>query len=70
MMAQPGLEQETFKNLLENLRTQAHAGDPLERIRQKAWQHFLSLGLPSRQNEVYRYIKLRHLFFAALSISK
>lgn len=62
MMAQPGLEQETFKHLLENLRTQAHVSDPLERIRQKAWQHFLSLGLPSRHNEVYRYIKLRHLF--------
>ncbi len=62
MMAQPGIEQETFKNLLENLRTQASMSDPLERVRQKAWQHFLSLGLPSRHNEVYRYIKLRHLF--------
>lgn len=62
MMAQPGIEQETFKHLLENLRTQANVSDPLDRIRQKAWQHFLSLGLPTRQNEVYRYIKLRHLF--------
>lgn len=62
MMTQPGIEQETFRNLLENLRTQASINDALARIRQKAWQHFLSLGLPSRQNEVYRYIKLRHLF--------
>ena len=62
MMAQPGLEQESFRNLLENLRSQSSVGDALERIRQKAWQHYLSLGLPSRQNEVYRYIKLRHLF--------
>lgn len=62
MMAQPGLERETFKNLLENLRAQAHVSDPLEKVRQKAWQHFLSLGLPSKQTEVYRYIKLRHLF--------
>jgi len=62
MMAELGLEQETFQHLLENLRTQAHANDPLERVRQKAWQHFLSLGLPSRKNEAYRYIKLRHLF--------
>lgn len=69
MMAQPGLEQETFKNLLENLRRQAHANDPLERIRLKAWQHFLSLGLPSRQNEVYRYIKLRHLFSQPYSLA-
>ena len=62
MTAQPGLEQETFKNLLESFRGQAIIGDSLERIRQKAWQHFLSLGLPSRHNEVYRYVKLRHLF--------
>lgn len=62
MMAQPGLERETFKNLLETLRAQAGLNDSLERIRQKAWQQFESLGLPSRHNEVYRYIKLRHLF--------
>lgn len=62
MMAEPGLEQETFKNLLENFRAQADGNDPLEKVRQKAWQYFLSLGLPSRKNEVYRYIKLRHLF--------
>jgi Fe-S cluster assembly protein SufD len=62
MMAQPGLEQEIFHTLLENLRAQSNGVDGLERLRQKAWQHFLSLGLPSRQNEVYRSIKLRHLF--------
>lgn len=69
MMAQPGLEQETFKNLLENLRLQAYVNDPLERVRQKAWQHFLSLGLPTRQNEVYRYIKLRHLFSQSFGLA-
>lgn len=62
MMAQPGLEQETFKNLLDNLRVEAQVSDSLERFRQKAWHQFLTLGLPSRHNEVYRYIKLRHLF--------
>ena len=62
MMAQPGLEQETFKTLLENLRAQSSVSDALGKIRQKAWQQYLSLGLPSRQNEAYRYIKLRHLF--------
>lgn len=62
MMAEPGLEQETFKDLLEHFRAQANAHDSLEKVRQKAWQHFLTLGLPSRKNEVYRYIKLRQLF--------
>lgn len=62
MMAQQGLEQETFKALLEALRAQSSMADALEKIRQKAWQHYLSLGLPSKQSEAYRYIKLRHLF--------
>lgn len=70
MIAQPGIEQETFKNLLENLRAQASIKDALENIRQKAWQHFLSLGLPSRQNEVYRYIKLRHLFSQSYALAQ
>lgn len=68
MIAQPGLEQEAFKNLLEKIRSQSHSADSLERIRQKAWQHYLSLGLPSRRNEPYRYIKLRHLFSQPCSL--
>lgn len=56
------VEQETFKTLLEKLRNQTQVSDSLDKYRQKAWQHFLSLGLPTKQKEVYRYIKLRNLF--------
>lgn len=70
MMTQPGLEQETFKALLERCRSQAHVEDSLERVRQRAWQHFLMLGLPSRHNEVYRYIKLRHLFAQSYELAE
>lgn len=69
MMAQPGLEQEIFKSLLEDLRVHAQINDSLERIRQKAWQQFISLGLPSKQTEVYRYIKLRHLFSQSFDLA-
>ena len=62
MSAQLGKEQEAFHLFLCELRAQAKLDDPLERIREKAWQHFQTLGLPSKQTEVYRYIKLRHLF--------
>lgn len=63
MIAQVGLEQESFKNLLERFKeNQSLVDDTLARIRQKAWDYFLSLGLPSRRSEQYRYIKLRHLF--------
>lgn len=68
MIAQPGLEHETFKNLLEKIHSQAVSADSLERIRQKAWHHYLSLGLPSRKNEAYRNIKLRHLFSQSCSL--
>lgn len=62
MIAQPGLEQETFKVLLDRCRAQSGSDDPLERMRQKAWQHFLTIGLPSKHHEAFRYLKLRQLF--------
>ena len=62
MMVETGIESEKFQTLLEKFRTETHLSDSLERFRQKAWNHFLSLGLPSRKNEAYRHIKLRSLF--------
>lgn len=43
----------------ENLKTLFQATDP---NRQKAWSHFLELGLPSKQMEVYRYVRLARLY--------
>jgi Fe-S cluster assembly protein SufD len=62
MSAVSGVERESFRVLLEKFRAEAVTHDPLEQMRQKAWNHFLQLGLPSKNNEVYQYIKLRHLF--------
>lgn len=62
MMTQPGFEQDTFKILLESYLGQINLKDALQKFRTKAWDHFLELGLPTRQNEEYRYIKLRTLF--------
>lgn len=36
--------------------------DSLDKVRSKAWDHFLELGLPTRKSEVYRYVKLRSLY--------
>jgi Fe-S cluster assembly protein SufD len=55
-------EQETFQTLLQNLRDERSQTDPLDKIRQKAWDHYLHLGLPSKKSEAYRHIKLRQLF--------
>jgi Fe-S cluster assembly protein SufD len=62
MMAQPGFEQETFETRLRDYLAQVNKGDALQKVRGKAWDHFLELGLPSRQQEAFRYIKLRQLF--------
>jgi Fe-S cluster assembly protein SufD len=61
MMTQPGFEQETFKTLLERHLSQVNQTDVLQRVRGKAWDHFLEKGLPTRRDEAYRYIKLRQL---------
>lgn len=61
MMAQPGFEQETFKTLLEGYLSQVNQADGLQKMRGRAWDHFMELGLPTKKTESYRYIKLRHL---------
>jgi Fe-S cluster assembly protein SufD len=55
-------EQEAFQNLLENFYKQASGSDALQKIKAKAWDHFLELGLPTGETEVYKYIRLRNLF--------
>ena len=60
-----GLEDEKFKLLLE---TFEHPKDHLEKLRHKAWQHYLGLGLPGNHHESYRYVKLRKLFSEPFSL--
>ncbi|MFI0435918.1 MAG: Fe-S cluster assembly protein SufD [Parachlamydiaceae bacterium] len=62
MIAEPLIENETFKQLLESFLPQIEGSDPFDRFRKKAWHHFLSVGLPSKKMEAYRRIKLRPLF--------
>lgn len=61
MMTQPGFEQETFKTLLEEHLARLNQADALQKMRARAWDHFLELGLPNKRTEEYRYIKLRQL---------
>lgn len=70
MMTESRPEQDAFQELLWSLYGQVPSDDPLQKIRAKAWDHFLELGLPSRNEEVYRYIKLRNLFTQSFSLSQ
>lgn len=51
----------SFQTHIEGLYRQMD-NDALQKSRVKAWQHFLTLGLPSRHVEAYRYIPLRNLY--------
>jgi Fe-S cluster assembly protein SufD len=55
-------EHEEFHALLERLYRDIAPADPLLKNRSKAWDLYMQKGLPTRDNEVFRYIKLRSIF--------
>jgi len=63
MMTELRTEQDgNFQGLLSNLYGQLNQTDVLQKLRSKAWDHFLEIGLPTRKTEVYRYLRLRNLY--------
>lgn len=68
-MGELALEQEQFQAMLTSEQARLKE-DRLEAMRKQAWQHFLSMGLPSVENEVYRYLKLRHLFSQSFHVAE
>ncbi len=70
MIAQLNLEQEAFKAQLESFRARFSLADPLHRMRQKGWEQFLALGLPSREEERFRSIKWRSFFSHSYSLAQ
>lgn len=70
MIAQSGTDQEAFQILLENDFKHRNTEDALKKVRMRAWERFLELGIPSRQIEAYRYIKLRQLLSIPFQIAE
>ena len=62
MMTQMGTDRESFHARVQALYEGVDKSDVLGKIRAKAWDHFLELGLPSRHAETYRLVPLRHLY--------
>ncbi|MBA3815073.1 MAG: Fe-S cluster assembly protein SufD [Parachlamydiaceae bacterium] len=54
--------QKDFQSLLLALYGQFAEPDALQKIRAKAWDHFLALGLPTKKDEVFRYVRLNYFF--------
>ncbi|MBS4168076.1 Fe-S cluster assembly protein SufD [Parachlamydia sp. AcF125] len=53
---------EAFRSSLEEAFYNVAADPLLKKLRQKAWDHFLELGLPAPKSDVFRYVPLRKLF--------
>lgn len=59
MMTEQRTEQDSFLTFLWSLYGQVGEADLLQKVRAKAWDHFLEIGLPTRKDEVYRYVRLK-----------
>lgn len=62
MMTEIRSEIDEFFQLLEKLYREAPKEASLEKFQEKAWGRFAELGLPTRKDEVFRYLKLRLLY--------
>lgn len=60
MMTMEQQAQEAFQTLLQG--HYAQVGNKDLKIREKAWNRFLQLGLPMRNSELFRYLRMRVLF--------
>ena len=57
-----GSYKKEFQQQLSDLFSKIPDKGAFHKMRCKSWDHFLQLGLPSKQMEVYRYINLRKLY--------
>ncbi|MFT4552198.1 MAG: Fe-S cluster assembly protein SufD [Chlamydiales bacterium] len=68
------LDQDTHKNgmfssLQDQYAAKADEG-PLKKVRAKAWDHFLELGLPDKKTEVFRYFPLHQLYASTFKVAE
>lgn len=59
-----------FQMLLEKHYKEISGNSILPKHQTKAWDHFTNLGLPTRKNEVFRYVPLKQLFSQRYALSK
>lgn len=55
---------------LERLYKGLEESSPLARLRAKGWNHFGELGLPTKRNEAYQYVRLQPLLEMPLTMAK
>lgn len=62
-------EQEHFLSHLEQLFEQVVSTDALQKVRMRAWDHFLEMGLPAPRDEIFRYVRLRNFYAKRYTLS-
>lgn len=62
-------QSEKFLTALQELYGKVSSSQLFQKHHAKAWEHFLSLGLPTRDHELYRYVPVRHLFSQTCALS-
>lgn len=56
------IDRDSFLTHLEQHFVQSNKSGPLQKSKEKAWEHFQTIGLPHHNTEVYRYVPLKNLF--------
>lgn len=68
-MSSPTETINTFQHSLESLFQQVSPGDPLQKMKSRAWDTFRQQGLPGARSEAFRYLHLRRLFAQQYALS-
>ena len=55
-------------DILSDIYDQLTGSDGLSKVRARAWDTYRSLGLPSRENEAYRHVRLRSFYEEEYSV--
>ncbi len=60
---------DAFQKMLEKLYEQNAQSDSLQKAKEKAWQRFLEIGLPTRKSEAFQYIRTSSLYNRSFEFS-
>jgi len=61
-MTEQQVEKKSFSEALKKCFERSALGHPFEKFKIKAWEAFKEKGLPTKKDEVFRYIKLHYLY--------
>ncbi len=70
MLMQEETTDQEFQVAMREQFVEGQTAGALQRVRNKAWDQYLNVGLPTRKTEVYGYIRLRSLVESAFKLAE